>query len=231
MNINCIAVDDEPLALDLIEGYARRIPYLNFLGSFHNQFAALEPLKKEKIDLLYLDINMPDLSGFHFLKGLTNPPKIIFITAYDQYAVQGFEVNAVDYLLKPVSFGRFLSATDRAFELIKSTLQEKRDYVFVRAENNMMRILLHDIHFIEGYKDYLKVHTNDPLPILTKATFKMMEELLPANFIRIHKSYMISIDKIISFKHSQVTVKDKVLPIGDSYYDRFYEVVVKGKTT
>lgn len=230
MNINCIVIDDEPLALELVESYIKKVPYLQLKGLFHRPFNAIEMLRSEKIDLVYLDINMPDMTGIEFLKGLAKPPKVIFITAYDQFAVQGFELNAVDYLLKPVPFNRFLLATDRAFELLnKKDSSQANDYIFVKAEHNTIKIPLESICYIEGYKDYLKIYTDSPAPILTITTFKNMEELLPSGFLRIHRSYIISINKITSFRNAKVRIKNKDIPIGDSYSDLFYRTVVDGK--
>lgn len=229
MKINCIVIDDEPLALELIGSHIQKVPYLQLRGSFHRAIDAVKLLHEEKIDLIYLDINMPDISGIEFLKGLQNPPKVIFITAYDQYAVQGFEVNAVDYLLKPVSFNRFLLASNRALELIGKQTPAGNGYIFVKSEHNNLRVALESIHYIEGYRDYLKIHTADKHPILTITTFKAIEELLPDTFLRIHRSYIIAVDKIILFRNGQVLVKDKYIPIGESYRELFHHAVVAGK--
>jgi len=229
MKINCIVIDDEPLALELISSHIRKVSYLQLRGSFHRAVDAVNLLHEEKIDLIYLDINMPDVSGIEFLKGLQNPPKVIFITAYDEYAVQGFEVNAVDYLLKPVSFNRFLLASNRALALLDKRSAVPADYIFVRSEHNHVRVPLESIHYIEGYRDYLKIHTADKHPILTITTFKAIEELLPDTFLRIHRSYIIAVDKIVLFRNGNVLVKDKFIPIGESYRELFHNLVVAGK--
>jgi DNA-binding LytR/AlgR family response regulator len=229
MNINCIVIDDEPLALDLIASHIQKVSYLQLKGLFHRAIDAMKVLHEEKIDLIFLDINMPDISGIEFLKGLQNPPKVIFITAYDQFAVQGFEVNAVDYLLKPVSFNRFLLASNRALALMDKRSSASGEYIFVRSEHNNIRVALDSIHYIEGYRDYLKIHTADKLPILTITTFKAIEALLPDTFLRIHRSYIISVDKIVLFRNSNVLVKDKYIPIGESYRELFHNAVVAGK--
>jgi DNA-binding LytR/AlgR family response regulator len=191
---------------------------------------ALDLIRQQSVDLLFLDINMPDIIGVDFIKGLANPPKVIFITAYDHYAVQGFEVNAVDYLLKPVSFSRFLSSVERlkANDTIKP---KKEDFIFVKSEHNILKVDLKSIEYIEGYKDYLKIYTEQPKPILTITTFKAIEQLLSDDFLRIHKSYIVSINKIISFRNGKVLVKGKQLPIGDSYKEIFNRVVVEGRST
>lgn len=228
MKISVIAVDDEPLALDLIRNHINKVPYLNLLGTFYNPIDALELIRKNRVDLIFLDINMPDVLGIDFIKGLQKPPKVIFVTAYDNYAVQGFEVSAVDYLLKPVSFSRFLSAVEKAREIIDPQ-QKKEDFIFVKSEHNLIKIELKTIQYIEGYKDYLKIYTNQDRPILTITTFKAIEELLPDNFIRIHKSFIVAIDKIISFRNGKVFVKDKQIPIGESYKESFNKMVVQGR--
>lgn len=233
--IKCIAIDDEPLALDLIESYIKKVPYLSFAGGFSDPMKALGILKSGQIDLIFLDINMPDLSGIDFVKGLEHIPRIVFITAYDSFAVQGFELNAIDYLLKPVAFNRFLLAAGRAQAAIKADTREKellpkQDYIFVKSEHNVLKISLPDISYIEGYKDYVKIYTDDTKPVLTINTIKALEEMLPAdNFIRIHKSYIISIGKIRSFRNGKVLLGNKHLPIGDSYRDTFMERVVDGR--
>jgi DNA-binding LytR/AlgR family response regulator len=230
VKIRVVAIDDEPLALALIEDHIKKIPYLELIGSFYNPMDALDLIRQQSVDLLFLDINMPDIIGVDFIKGLTNPPKVIFITAYDHYAVQGFEVNAVDYLLKPVSFSRFLSSVERlkANDAIKP---KKEDFIFVKSEHNILKVDLKSIEYIEGYKDYLKIYTDQPKPILTITTFKAIEQLLPDDFLRIHKSYIVSINKIVSFRNGKVLVKGKQLPIGDSYRELFNRVVVEGRST
>jgi two-component system, LytTR family, response regulator len=230
MNIRTIAIDDEPLALALIEGHIKKISYLKFVGSFYNALDALPLIQNGEVDLICLDINMPDILGIEFIKTIKNPPKVIFVTAYDKYAVEGFEVSAVDYLLKPISFSRFLTAAEKVRDQLASK-QKRDDFIFVKSEHNVIRIELNTIHYIEGYKDYLKIYTDQPRPILTITTFKAIEDLLPANFLRIHKSYMVAVDKIISFRNGKVAVKDKQLPIGDSYREAFHRVVVDGRLT
>lgn len=230
--IACIAIDDEPLALDLIESYIKKIPYLDFRGGYADPVQALEVLKNEKIDLVYLDINMPDISGIDLLKGLSDRPKVVFITAYDAFAVQGFELNAVDYLLKPVSFSRFLLTAERVLEIMslkKISPPVKHNFIFVKSEHNVLKISFDDIFYIEGYKDYVKIITNEVKPILTLTTIKSINDILSIDeFIRIHKSYIISIQKIKSFRNGKVLVKDKYIPIGDSYRENFNQRIVKG---
>lgn len=232
MKLTCIAIDDEPLALDLVEKFASRIPYLDFQGRFENALASLTAMRA--IDLIYLDINMPDISGMDFFRQLSSPlPQVIFTTAYDQFAVEGFELKATDYLLKPFSFDRFLKATERAkdYHLSRSPLHaDVPDYILVKANHHYLRINLSDIYYIEGYKDYLKIYTHDERPILTLRPMKSIEEVLPTDsFIRIHKSYIVSKSKIKSFQNTKVNVKDRQLPIGEAYRDEFLAAIFKNQ--
>lgn len=234
MKIRCIAIDDEPLALELIESHVKKVPYLQFCGAFDDSVKALSVIKEKAIDLIFLDINMPDLTGIDFLKGIKNPPLVIFITAYEQFALQGFELQAIDYLLKPVPFKRFLLAADRALELAelksKPAAAKSNDFMFVKSEHNILKVSFDSIYYIEGFKDYVKIFTQEPKPILTINTFKSLEELLPADqFVRIHKSYIIGIDKIKSFRNGKVLIKEKHIPIGDSYRDMFNTKIVSGR--
>ncbi|SKC81564.1 LytR/AlgR family response regulator transcription factor [Ohtaekwangia koreensis] len=229
MKINCIVIDDEPLALELVESYIKKIPYLHLKGLFHEPFSAIEMLRSDKVDLIFLDVNMPDISGIEFLKSFDKPPAFIFITAYDQFAVQGFELNALDYLLKPVPFNRFLKASDRAFEMLKPKEPALDGFIFVKSEHNTIKVSLSSIYFIEGYKDYLKIYTDEANPILTLTTLKAFEELLPTSFQRVHRSYIISVSKIISFRSAKVYIRNRYIPIGESYTEQFQRLVVEGR--
>lgn len=234
--IGCVAIDDEPLALQLVEGFIQKVPYLNSLGAFESTFDSLPVLKKGGVQLLFLDINMPDLSGIDFLKSLKDPPLVIFTTAYDEYALQGFELDALDYLLKPFSYERFLKATNKAYDqinLMEQNVHQKskgEDYIFVKSEHNIIKIPLNNILYIQGFKDYLKIHTPEPRPIFTLKSMKSMEEMLPSNrFIRVHRSYIVSIDKIHSFRNGRIKILDKAIPIGELYRESFHQKVVEGR--
>lgn len=228
MKLRCIAIDDEPLALDLMEAYIQKIPYLQLKGLYNNALQALDLVRQQEVDLIFLDINMPDVLGIDFVKGMKRPPMIIFVTAHERYALQGYEVSAVDYLLKPVSFERFMVAAEKAYSNFINTAAFY-DFIFVKSEHNVIKIELKNIHYIEGYKDYVKIITHEPKPILTITTFKAMEEMLPPTFMRVHKSFIISVDKIISMRKGRILVKDKYLPIGDSYKEAFNKTVVEGR--
>jgi DNA-binding LytR/AlgR family response regulator len=220
MKLKCVAIDDEPLALDIIQTYVSKLPYLQLVASFNNPLEAIKTIKEEGIDLLFLDINMPDMTGLDFVRTMVSPPKIILVTAYNHYALEGFEVNAVDYLLKPFSFDRFLIAVEKVYSRMLSPKNEI-DFIFVKSEHNVLKVALSTIQYIEGYKDYLKIFTSEAKPILTITTIKAMEAILPDYFLRVHKSYIISINKIISYRNAKVLVKDKYIPIGDSYREIF----------
>lgn len=238
MNIRCIIVDDEPLAIELLEEYVHRIPYLTLLASFENSFKALNFLKENEVNLMFLDIHMPDFSGIDLFKSLINPPKVVMTTAYAKYAVEGFELNAVDYLLKPFSFSRLLRATDKSYDLMQKKPINVVDYenkaidnyIFVKSTHNIIKVKFDEIIYVEGYKDYLKLHIDTSQPILTIKSLKALENILPQDtFIRIHKSYIISINKIKSYRKGKVKVNDKYLPIGDSYRSTFHKLVLEGK--
>jgi DNA-binding LytR/AlgR family response regulator len=228
--MNCLAVDDEHLALDLLEDNIKRVPFLNLVARCKNAFEANEVLMKEKIDLLFLDVQMPGISGIQFLQSVKTPPLVIFITAYEKFALEGFNLDAVDYLLKPVAFDRFLKAVTKAYEffnLKNSSTQAPApaatpaEYLFVNAEYNLVKITIKDILYIEGLKDYVKIFISTAQrPVITRMSMKNLEEKLPANaFSRVHKSYIVSIDKIISIRRGKISVGTVHIPISEHYKD------------
>lgn len=231
--MNCIAVDDEPLALNLIEDFTKKIPFLTYVKSCKNAFEAIEIIQKEKIDLVFLDINMPDISGIELIKNIEHKPLVIFTTAYSEYAVQGFELSAVDYLVKPFLFERFFKAVNKAYELYNlknkktnSTTEINsytKDYIFVKADYSSVKIFLNDILYIEGLKDYVKIHTKEK-KILTLITMKKIEEKLPSsNFIRVHRSFIVALDKIESIQRNRIIINKNWIPVGDSFKIDFYK--------
>jgi DNA-binding LytR/AlgR family response regulator len=228
--MRCIAVDDEPLALDLLEDNIKRVPYLQLVKRCKNAFEANEVLMHEKIDLLFLDVQMPGISGIQFLQSVKSPPLVIFITAYEKFALDGFNLDAVDYLLKPVSFERFLKATGKAYELFNfkqlnaSTLQE---YLFVNADYNLLRVNLSDILYIEGLKDYVKIFLSSAQrPVITRMSMKTVEEKLPSTqFSRIHKSFIVSIGKIVSIRRGKISIGSVHIPISEHYRDNLYRFI------
>jgi DNA-binding LytR/AlgR family response regulator len=221
--MRCIAVDDESLALDLLEDNIRKVPFLTLVKRCKNAFEAHEVVRKENIDLMFLDIQMPGISGVQFLQSISNPPLVIFITAYEQFALQGFNLDVVDYLLKPVSFDRFLKAANKAHEFFtlknaapSNTLSE---YLFVNSEYNLVKINIRDIIYIEGLKDYIKIFiANATRPIITRLSMKSIEEKLPPDrFVRVHKSFIIAIDKIVSIRKGKISINNVHVPISEHY--------------
>ena len=233
MKINALIVDDEPLAQNVIQQYAKKIPDLFIAGTCNDAICAKKLLNETTIDLLFLDINMPKLSGISFLKNLHNPPLVIFTTAYSEYALEGFELNAVDYLKKPFSFERFCKAYFRAEEIIllKQSKSEpgknmpQADFLFVKSDKKTIKVKYSDIYFIEGLGDYIKIHLSDK-KIVTNLSMKKISELLPENqFYRIHKSYIISIDKVESLEGNLIKLNNIKLPIGNSYRQDFIQLI------
>ncbi len=235
--LNCIAIDDESPALDLISEFCSRIPFLNLTGSFTNPFDAVQVLNNEKIDLLFLDIKMPQISGIEFLRTLYNPPLVIITTAWSEYAYDAYESNAVDFLLKPFTFERFSRAVNKAFQHLKlrlpAEIQETENSVFatrslmVKVEYSTIRVGLTDILYIEGLKDYVKIFTEGKL-ILTKTTMKNIMWKLPSDlFYRVHKSYIIAIDKIDMIENSRIVIGNQRIPIGESFRAGFFKLLNK----
>ncbi len=221
--LNCIAVDDEKLVLDLLVDNIQKVPFLHLVKRCKNAMEAADTLHKEKIDLLFLDIQMPGLNGLQFLESLPNPPMVIFVTAYKDYAFDGFNLGVVDYLLKPVSFERFLKACNKAqdlFNLQKNVQKEEMpDYFFVYVEYNQVKIMIPEILYIEGMKDYVKIFlSSSARPVITKMSLKMLEEKLAGHqFVRTHKSYILSAKKITAIKRDLVCIGPVELPLSENY--------------
>ncbi len=240
MVLRCIAVDDEPLALDIIQDYVNKVPFLEFKARFDNAIDAINYLKDNEIDLIFLDIQMEDLTGIQMLKLMPVRPQVIFTTAYSDYALQGYELDVTDYLLKPISFERFLLSANKALErkkpsneTVKSADDEmlihnpRNEYFFIKTEYRLQKVNYMDILFIEGQGDYLKIVTPKE-NIMTLQTFKRIEEILPVtNFVRIHRSYIIAIDKINHIERNRVNISGHLLPVSDSYRDAFFEILEK----
>jgi len=223
MSINCIIVDDTPLAVEKLEGFVKQIPLLNLLQSFNNGIDAISFMKTNIVDLVFLDIQMEQFSGLQFLESLQNHPKIIIVSAYSQYAVDGFDYSVTDYLLKPYSFERFLKAIDKVQNELGYKIQ--KDYMFVKTEYRMERINFSDILFIQGQGAYLRIVTLKA-KIMTLLNFQTMEDLLPSdNFIRVHKSYIVAMNKIESIERNIIKIGEQMIPIGLNYRDRFYKEV------
>lgn len=229
MELKALIIDDEPLAQDVIKQYAQKLPNLTIAGTCNDAICAHNFLNENQVDLLFLDINMPKLSGISFLKNLKNPPLVIFTTAYSEYALEGFELNALDYLKKPYSFERFCKAFFRAEELFllkqhakpHSNAEDVNDFLFIKSDKKTIKLKFSELCFIEGLGDYIKLHLADK-KIVTNLSMKKIIALLPDNqFYRIHKSFIISIDKIESVEGNMIKINNTKLPIGNSYRQDF----------
>ena len=223
--MRCIAVDDEPLALELMEAYIAQVPGLDLLETFTDAISAWGFLKKNQVDLVFLDIQMPDINGIQLAKSLDRKnPMIIFTTAFSKYAVEGFNVEAVDYLLKPFEFSRFMQAVNKAKEQQSqkqvAPVVEDEQAIYVKADYQNVRIPTRDIKFIEGFDDYIRIHIDTGKSIYTLMSLKsILEKLPPSDFIRVHRSYIIPVKRIKRIHNQQVQLDDKELPIGKSYVD------------
>ena len=235
--INAIIVDDEPLAQDVLEAHLSKIPEVNLVAKCDNAIEAREALNAHEVDLVFLDIQMPQINGIEFVKSLTNPPAIIFTTAFDNYAIDGFELNAVDYLLKPISIERFLKATHKAIDAIGASHKNQAaeldsaedDFIFVKADKKLVKINYSDVLYIEGLKDYVIIK-RDEKRVITLQTMKSLEAKLPSNiFLRIHRSYIVNMTKIDAIMGNMVEIKEKGqskhLPVGKIYRDRLLSIV------
>lgn len=228
MRIKCIAVDDEPLALDIICDYISQVPFLKLVKTFSDGISVVEYLAENEIDLMFLDIEMGGLSGIKLMKTLQKKPFVIMTTAYRNYAVDAFELNVTDYLLKPFSFERFMKAVDKTCNLINSQptgSEEEKDYFFVKSGGKIIKINFNDILYIEGLSEYIIIKTTSS-NIITLQSFKNIENTLPsAGFSRIHKSYLVSLSKIESIKNQSVFIAGKELPIGNKYKKKFFSAI------
>lgn len=222
--LKCIIVDDEPLAVEILETYIEKISWLEHSGSFENGLDALDFLTENRIDVVFLDIQMPDITGLEFARITRDKISIVFTTAYHQYAVEGFELEARDYLLKPISFDRFLKSVQK-MKPLREVVEERADYIFLKAEYKIIKVAFCDIHYIEGMKDYLRVVTKTD-KIMTLQSFSKLIPKLPADrFIRVHKSYVIAMDAIDSLERGKVRLGDKYIPVGDAYKSNFDEYI------
>lgn len=226
--LNCFAVDDEPLALDLISENIKRVEFLNLAGTSSSPKKALDFLKSNKVDLLFLDIQMPGLLGVDLAKQLSPDTMVVFTTAYDNYAIDGYNLNAVDYLLKPIDFQRFLRACEKAKDLFEWKMnKEKTKFILVHSEHTLIKVQTEDLIYVEGLKDYVKLFVRDQSkPILTRMNLKGIEAILPVeDFVRIHKSYIINRKKITKLNSKLILLNDIEIPIGDTYKSVAKELV------
>lgn len=229
--LRCLAVDDEPLALDLLEDNIRQVSFLTLVGRCKNAIEAIEVLQKEQVDLLFLDVQMPGLTGIQLLKNLKTKPMVIFITAYKNYAVESFELDVLDYLVKPVPFERFLKSVTKALEFhnLNQKGQKSKEYLFVNADYTLLKVTIKNIVYIEGLKDYIKIFlTTSTKPVITRLSMKAMEESLPSDqFIRTHKSFIIAVEHIISIRKNRIKLKDKDIPLSDHYKESLMNLIQK----
>jgi len=234
----CIAVDDEYLALSVVEDYVSRIPGLNLIGKYKSALEAMELIQKQEVDILFLDIQMPDINGVDFIRTLTHKPKVVFTTAYQEYALEGYELDVIDYLLKPIRFERFVKAVNKAIELIKLNKKEtalpveiktpnntlSKDYFFVKSGYKSEKVNFSDILYVEGLKEYINIYTTEK-KYTRLDRLKNMEELLPSkDFVRVHKSFIVAVNKVKSFYGNTLEVDGENIPIGRSYKERVNKV-------
>ncbi|MEZ0485866.1 LytR/AlgR family response regulator transcription factor [Fibrella aquatica] len=244
--MRCIAIDDEPFALELIADDIRKIPFLELMGQFNNPLDAYDLIRRGQVDLIFLDIQMPTLTGLQFLRTLTNPPMVVLTTAYEEYALDGYTFDVVDYLLKPIPFERFLKAVSKAYDLFllrqARTIPEpqpviepietapadviappEQPFFFVFSEYQEIRIFYDDVLYIEGLKDYVKIYTTQQVrPILSRLTLKAIEAKLPEkHFCRVHKSFIVALPKITAFQRTRLFIGNQEIPVGSSYVDEF----------
>lgn len=231
--ISCLIVDDEPLALELLYDYLKRTPFLLLKGQCNSAFNAMEILEKEAVELLFMDIQMPGLTGLDFYRSVAHPPKVIFTTAYSEYAVEGFKVDALDYLLKPFNYPEFLKAANKAkewFDMVdagqkQEKSEEKEEAIFVKSEYRLVKIQFSEILYIEGLKDYVKIFTTTAdNPILSLLSLKSLEEKLPAaKFMRVHRSFIVGLGHVKTIERSRILFGKERIPIGDSYREKFQQ--------
>jgi DNA-binding LytR/AlgR family response regulator len=222
MTISCAIIDDEPLAAGLLESYAQKTPYLNLTGTYNSAIQAMKDLRENPVQLLFLDIQMPELSGIEFAKILPKDTKVIFTTAFPQYAVEGYKVSALDYLLKPVSYDDFLKSTDKALEWfsmqLKQDVYREDRFMFVKSDYKLLRVCLDDILYIEGLKDYVRFCLKDGEKIMSLMSMKKLEEYLPKpEFLRTHRSYIVHMSETLIVDRFRIVFGDTYIPISDNY--------------
>lgn len=226
MKIKCIVIEDEPLAMERVIGYIRKIPALEIVSTFDNALDAFGYLKTNSIDLIFLDINLGELSGIQLLESIHINSDVIITTAYPDFALKGYDLNVTDYLLKPFSFERFLQAVDKVQQgLSKKEIPGNKTFIFVKTENRYEKVLFSEILFIEGMRDYRKIHTANK-KIMTLQTFTEMEKEIPASVIcRVHKSYMVSVSKIDSVEKDRIYIQNNVIPVSETYKQLFFQII------
>lgn len=222
----CIIIEDEPLALEKTADFVNKVPFLNLSATFDNALDGLAYLNSNNVDLLFLDINMDELSGIELLEISNISSQVIITTAYQEYALKGYELRITDYLLKPFTFNRFLQAVNKAQEHLSKRVPEKQpDYIFIKTENRLEKVMINDILYIEGMRDYLRIHTTAK-KIMTLQNFNELEQLIPAHLVcRVHKSYMVAINKIESVERSRIKIADQMIPVSETYKEAFLQLI------
>ena len=222
----CIIIEDEPLALEKTKDFVNKVPFLYLSATFDNALTGLTYLNNNKVDLLFLDINMDELSGIELLESSTITSQVIITTAYQEYALKGYELKITDYLLKPFTFNRFLQAVNKAQEnLSQRSVAKTVDFIFVKTENRLEKIMINDILYIEGMRDYLRIHTTGK-KIMTLQSFNDLEKLIPAHLVcRVHKSYMVAINKIESIERGRIKIASQLIPISETYKELFLQLI------
>ena len=243
MKINCIAVDDEPLALEIIKDYCEKIPFVNLMQTFDNAMDTMEYLRNNRVDLILLDIQMEDLTGIQLLKALNVKPYVIMTTAYDNYAVEGFNLDVTDYLLKPISFERFFKGINKVYDRIQNEVNNnetkqvvtnsvnttEKDYFFVKTDTHIEKVTTSEVLYVEGMGDYWRIVTKTKR-IMTLMNARGIEDVLPENqFCRVHRSYFVAIGKIESIERKHIKIADQRIPIGDTYQKNFFDIIEKKK--
>ncbi|MES2382555.1 MAG: response regulator transcription factor [Bacteroidota bacterium] len=224
---NCIIIEDEPLALERTKDFVNKIPFLQLCATFDNALTGLMYLQNNQVDLLFLDINMDELSGIELLESSNITCQVIITTAYQEYALKGYELNVTDYLLKPFTFNRFLQAVNKAQKniLVPTIDAAPNDFIFIKTENRLEKVAFNDIIFIEGMRDYRRIHTLHKR-IMTLQNFKELEQIIPPHIIcRVHKSYMVALNKIDSIERSRIKIANQSIPISDTYKEQFFQII------
>jgi DNA-binding LytR/AlgR family response regulator len=225
-NYTCIIIEDEPLALEKTKDFVNKVPFLSLSATFDNALNGLTYLNNNKVDVLFLDINMDELSGIELLETSKISSQVIITTAYQEYALKGYELHITDYLLKPFTFNRFLQAVNKAQENMVHRISEVQpDFIFVKTENRLEKIMLNEIVYIEGMRDYLRIHTVTK-KIMTLQNFSEIEKLIPSNIVcRVHKSYMVALNKIDSIERTRIKIADQLIPISETYKEVFFQLI------
>lgn len=224
---SCVIIEDEPLALEKTKGFVVKVPFLQLTATFDNALTGLNYLNNNKVDVLFLDINMDELSGIELLESTKINSQVIITTAYQEYALKGYELKITDYLLKPFTFNRFLQAVNKAQENLshRSAAETPPEFIFVKTENRLEKIMLNDIVYIEGMRDYRRIHTLNK-KIMTLQNFSEFEKLIPSSIIcRVHKSYMVALNKIVSIERSRIKIGDQIIPISETYREILFQII------